>query len=124
MLVIPEPDAEDIPFNDPYTMNLNSGEKGTVTYKPEQSGATFWLAALAISKHGGTVYEVRDESGTIYGPAAIPPTDIDDLTACWVPAQSFNQELTVIVRNQSGTTQTYSVQPVGYEATQEGQNGT
>lgn len=124
MRVIPEPDADDIPFNDPFTVTLTSGEKGTVTYKPEQSGATFWLAALAISKRSGTVYEVRDESGTIYGPAAIPPTDIDDLTACWIPAQSFAQKLTVIIRNQSGTRKTYSVQPVGYEATQEGQNAT
>lgn len=118
VVVYPEPSADDVPFNDPYSVDLDDGEKVTVTYTPEQSGAIFRLAALAISKHPGTIYEVRDESGTIYGPAAIPPTDIDDLVACWVPAQSFTGELTIEVRNNSGKVQTYHVQPVGYEATE------
>jgi hypothetical protein len=113
--VIPTPKAADIPFNSPYTVKLSDGEKATVRYEPEQSGSTFYLASLAVSKHPGAIYEVRDDGETTYGPSAIPPTDIDDMTICWTPCQRFQTDLEVIVRNNSGTTHTFHVQPLGYE---------
>lgn len=117
---VPEPTTEDVGFNEPYTAELNDGEKVSVEYAPEQSGSTFYLPTLAISKVAGTVYELKLDGSTEYGPAAIPPTDIDDLDATFVPALSFETEMEVIVRNNSGTTNTYTIQPLGFERTSGG----
>jgi len=53
----------------------------------------------------------------VFGPAPIPPTDIDDLQVTFTPALGFSQSMEVIVRNLSATTgeRDYSIQPVGYE---------
>jgi len=115
VLWIPEPGPDDVPFNEPYTAELEDGEKVTVTFTPEQSGSVFFLPVLAISKVRGTIYEIRDDGSTQYGPAAIPPTDIDDLTSTFVPAKQFRDSLEVIIRNNSGNPQTYHIQPVGFE---------
>ncbi|MFC6796173.1 hypothetical protein ACFQFH_19915 [Halobaculum halobium] len=111
---VPEPDPDDVPFNEPYTAELDDGEKVTVTFTPEQSGSVFYLPILAISKVRGTIYEIRDDGSTQYGPAAIPPTDIDDMTVTFAPAKRF-RDSQVIIRNTSGAPQTYHIQPVGFE---------
>ncbi|QLG27717.1 hypothetical protein HUG10_09200 [Halorarum halophilum] len=113
--IVPAPDPEAVPFNEPYTFDLEDGQRGTVTYTPEQSGAEFILAAVAISKHAGSTYELKDDDTTMFGPCAIPPTDIGDMVVCWTPARRFTESLQVIIRNVSGGPQTYHVQPVGYE---------
>ncbi|MFC7069486.1 hypothetical protein [Halobaculum lipolyticum] len=112
---VPAPAPDDVPFNEPYTADLDDGEKVTVTFTPEQSGSVFYLPVLAISKVRGTIYEVRDDGSTQYGPAAIPPTDIDDTTVTFAPAKQFRDSLEVIIRNNSGAPQTYHIQPIGFE---------
>ncbi|MFD1566013.1 hypothetical protein [Halolamina litorea] len=113
--MIPEPSPDDTPFLEPFTISVPAGSKGTVTFVPEESGSTFYLASVAISKEEQTTYEIRDDSTPMYGPAAVPPTDIDDSGVTWVPCQSFESSLKVIIKNVSSTQRTYTVLPMGYE---------
>ncbi|MFB6087855.1 MAG: hypothetical protein ABEJ85_04980 [Haloarculaceae archaeon] len=98
-------------------MLLDSQEEARLTFHPVRSPAEFLLGTVAISKRPESEYEVRMDDETVYGPAPIPPTDIDDLAVTWSPAREFNQSLEVIVRNLDDTTgsRRYSLQPIGYE---------
>jgi hypothetical protein len=113
--VIPEPDPEDTPFLSPYTVAVPAGSKATVEFEPEESGSTFYLASVAISKEAQTTYAIRDDGTPMFGPAAVPPTDIDDSTVTWVPCQRFRTSLEVIIKNVSSAERTYSILPMGYE---------
>ena len=121
--VVPEPEPEDVAFNEPVTVDLDPAQRATVTFTPEQSGSTFYLHTLAVSKVEGTIYEVRDDDTEMYGPASVPPTDIDDLTVCWRPAKQFSRSLEVVIVNNSESEQTYHVQPVGHESIGGGPGG-
>ncbi|MFC6734868.1 hypothetical protein [Halolamina salina] len=116
--MIPEPDPDDTPFLSPYTVTVPPGKKATVEFTPEESSSVFHLAAVAISKEAQTTYELRDDDTPMYGPAAIPPTDIDDSSVTWVPCQRFRSSLTVIIKNVSDAQRTYSILPMGYETTE------
>lgn len=117
--VIPEPSPDDTPFLSPYTVTVPAGSKATVTFEPEESGSVFYLASVAISKEDQTTYELRDDGTTMFGPAAVPPTDIDDSSVTWVPCQRFRTSLTAIIKNVSSAERTYTVLPMGYETTEE-----
>ncbi|MEA5388336.1 hypothetical protein VB779_15690 [Haloarculaceae archaeon H-GB11] len=120
MTVVPRPREGDVPYNDPITRSVDPGTKLTVTFTPKQQVSEFVLPILAISKHPESSYEVWKDGERIYGPAPIPPTDIDDLTATWYPARRFSTDLKVICRNLSDTTaRNYSVQPIGWEVSRE-----
>lgn len=114
--VIPEPDPSDNPFLDPFTITIPPQSKGTVTFVPEQSKSTFYLATVAISKESQTSYELKDDGTQMYGPAQVPPTDIDDFTVTWVPCQQFRTSLEVVIKNLADQTRTYTVMPMGYES--------
>jgi hypothetical protein len=116
-VIVPCPDPADKPFNEPVTEQLNGGEQLTATFTPEQRTATFRLAVLGISKHPETEYTVRIDDEVVYGPAAVPPTDIDDMgLPSFIPVREMRQSLTVIVTNLSASTaRTYTIQPVGWE---------
>jgi len=44
-----------------------------------QNSAEFRVGTVAISKRPDSEYVVRMDGETVFGPAPIPPTDIDDL---------------------------------------------
>ena len=115
--LVPQPDADAIPFNSPVSVTLDPGEQATVSYQPEQRDAEFRLPVVAVSKHPDSSYEVKLDQTNRYGPASVPPTDIDDLTVTFVPALTFKDSLVVIVTNlaASSTTRDYVVQPIGWE---------
>ncbi|MFC7140022.1 hypothetical protein ACFQMA_09270 [Halosimplex aquaticum] len=115
MQVVPEPDEGDIPINEALTRMVTGGSKLIATFKPEQQTTTFRLPSLGISKHPSTTYEVRADGNNVYGPAPIPPTDVDDLVTTWCPALTFQRKLQVIVRNVGDQDRYYTIQPVGYE---------
>lgn len=115
MQVIPEPDPEDLPFNDSLAETLQAGERLTATFEPEQADSEFVLPVLAVSKHPLSTYEVRLDGESHYGPGPVPPTDVDDLEVTWVPAPNFEQSLEVVVRNVDDVPHTYVVQAMGYE---------
>lgn len=114
--IVPEPEPQDTPFNEPYTVTLQGGQRATIEFTPEESGTVFYLATCAISKETQTTYEIQQDQTPMYGPSYIPPTDIDDLVATWTPAKTFRTSLTVIISNTGTTERTYHIQPVGYEA--------
>lgn len=116
MNVVPEPAPDDIPYNDPISRQLDGGQKLVVEFDPTQRVTEFVLPVLAMSKHPKSSYEVWLDDEQVYGPAPIPPTDIDDLTVTFLPAKRFQNSMRVIVRNLStNTPRSYSVQPVGWE---------
>lgn len=116
MTVVPEPAADDIPFNDPISRRLDGGQKLTVEFVTTQRVTDFVLPILAISKHPESSYEVWLDTERVYGPAPIPPTDVDDLQTTFYPAKRFESRMKVIVRNLSDSiTRSYSIQPVGWE---------
>ncbi len=117
--VIPEPSRDDTPFLSPYTVDVPAGSKATVEFVPEESNSVFYLASVAVSKEAETTYELRDDGTTMFGPAAVPPTDIDDSAVTWVPCQRFRSSLEVIIKNVSSATRTYTVLPMGYETTED-----
>ena len=120
MNVVPEPAKDDIPFNDPISRQLQGGQKLVVEFNPTQRVTEFVLPVLAMSKHPESSYEVWLDGQQVYGPAPIPPTDIDDLTVTFLPAKRFAEKMRVIVRNLSDSTlRSYSVQPIGWEVTQQ-----
>ena len=116
--VIPEPSANDTPFLSPYTVSIPPGSKATVEFVPEESGSVFHLASVAVAKEARTTYEIKDDGTTMYGPAAIPPTDIDDSGVTWVPCQRFRSSLEVLIKNVGSSERTYTVLPMGYETTE------
>lgn len=115
-MIVPEPSANDVPYNDPITRILDPGQQLTVTFEPTQQVTQFILPILAISKHPESSYEAWMDGKRVYGPAPVPPTDIDDLAATFIPARRFSSSLTVYVRNLSDTTtRRYTIQPLGWE---------
>lgn len=105
-------------FASPQSVELASGERATISWEPDRSGTTFFMHVLAVSKAADTTYEVRCDGRTVFGPAAIPPTDIDDLKAVWDPPQTFDTDLTLIIKNLGTGSRTYHAQPVGFETQQ------
>ena len=114
--VVPAPSAEDIPVNEPVSVDIGPDQQATVTFTARQrTNNGFVLPIVAVSKRSQSSYEITMDEEEVYGPASIPPTDIDDLGVCFVPAYEFEQELEVQVANLSDTEREYHVQPIGYE---------
>lgn len=112
------PDVEtDKPFNDPETAQVGPNEKWEVEFAAENTGTTFVLPELAVSKQSQTTYEVKLDGTKVYE-SDIPPTDIDDSTQTWLPPKTFESTLTVIVRNFASSTRTYHCQPKGWETSE------
>ena len=115
--IVPLPDEHDVPVNEPLSTTLAGGERATFTYQPsQQTTPGFVMPIVAASKHAESSYTVWFDDRQVYGPAPVPPTDIDDLAVTFMPAYEFNDELRVRCENLSATTtRRYTVQPVGYE---------
>ncbi len=115
--IVPAPSETDRPFCEPTSVALGSNEEATLTFWPVQNSAEFRVGTVAISKRPDSEYVVRMDGETVFGPAPIPPTDIDDLQVTFTPARGFSQELEITVRNLDDSTggRLYSVQPLGYE---------
>lgn len=112
------PPEDATPFASPQSVELGSGQRAVITWSPSRSGTTFHMPVLAASKAADTSYEVKADGRTVFGPAAIPPTDIDDMKAIWDPPQQFDSELKLIIKNLGTGTRTYHAQPVGFETEQ------
>lgn len=117
MRSVPEPMPGDRPLNHPETVQLDPGEKATVTYTAKKrTDGGFVLPILAMSKHPDSVYKaMTDSDNVIYPEASVPPTDVDDKAVTFVPAYEFEQELVVQMTNLSDSTREYTSQPIGFE---------
>lgn len=115
-MIVPTPDPEAIDYNDPITQTLDPGQQLKVTFSPKQQVSRFMLPIMAISKHRNSSYEMWLDGERAYGPAPVPPTDIDDLAATFIPSKSFSTSMVIYVRNLDDTaTRRYTVQPIGWE---------
>ncbi|MFB6302770.1 MAG: hypothetical protein ABEH78_07925 [Haloferacaceae archaeon] len=101
------------PLNDAERTNIPSGNQATFTFDPDGSG--MWVDVVAASKFDGLTYEVRVDQTRRFGPAGVPPTDIDDLNTTHKPPLEVNRQLKIIVRNPSATDRTVAAQVRGWE---------
>lgn len=112
----PHPPDDAVPFNEPVSSRVSPGNKLTATFSPSQRKATFVVPIIAASKQMNSTYTVYMDENRVYGPASVPPTDVDDLSQTFFPPREFDSELKVVCRNTSAsTTYRYVVQPVGWE---------
>lgn len=116
MNAVPTPTADATPFNEPATVRLEGGEKATAEFSTVQAVTELQVPVVAVSKHPQSVYVVSADGRNRYGPADIPPTDIDDLQVCFLPALTFGNTLTVEVTNLSASARDYHIQPIGWES--------
>jgi len=111
-----EPPEGATPVHAVEQVSVPGGQRARITFTPEQSGTTFSLPIIAIGKRAGTTYEVIADGVTRYAQAALPPTDVDDLSECFMPPLEFQTKLELIIRNTGDKEQTYGMQVVGWEA--------
>ncbi|WP_136688320.1 hypothetical protein [Halorhabdus amylolytica] len=112
----PCPGSSDAPYNETETAVLDEGEKMTAVFEPEGASTTAMLPIVAASKYAGATYEILLDGETRYGPASVPPTDIDNLEVTFIPSYQWNERIEVIVRNVSaGDARMTTVQVIGWE---------
>jgi hypothetical protein len=117
-----EPPDGVAPVNRPERVSVPAGSRATVKFEPEQSGSTFRVPVLAVTKRADTTYQVNADGTTTYPQAPIPPTDIDDTAQVFYPPFGFTDSCSVIIRNVGTNERTYTVQLIGWEA-EEGAHG-
>lgn len=105
----------DSPFNDVVSVSLDAGQEAVIGYEPEDRRSNFIVPTVAISKYPNSTYTVELDSQTRFGPAEIPPTDIDDDVETFVPAEAFSDRMEIVVSNLSSSTRTYHIQVKGRE---------
>lgn len=116
--IIPCPNEDDLPFNEVVEGSLDTGQKLTATFQPEQNSTTMVLPIVAISKFPGFEYTVSVDDEVVYGPTTIPPTDVDDLQVTFIPAHQFHQEVKVVAKNvASSNGRDVAIQVMGWEVT-------
>lgn len=119
-LLVPAPGLGDVPLNEPVSVDLDPDQRATVTFEPVQQNTRFVLPIVAISKYPDSTYQVETDDNLRYGPASVPPTDIDDLQVTFIPALRFSRQLQVEVSNLGSAARTYHIQPMGWEPTDDG----
>lgn len=102
-------------FNEATSVTLDPGQKGTITFEPEDRQSDYYLPMLAASKIEDSEYEILTDGTTTFGPAPIPPTDIDDDNQTFIPPETFSDYCDVEISNLGSNTQTYIVQAKGWE---------
>lgn len=105
--------SEWIPVNEATGEEVKSGQRGEFEFTPDASGMA--VDVVAASKFRGLTYEVVVDEDSRYGPAPIPPTDIDNLTTTHNPRLEVSRTLRVIVRNPSPTDRFVAAQVRGVE---------
>ncbi|MFD1588716.1 hypothetical protein ACFR9U_17190 [Halorientalis brevis] len=112
---MPEVPPDALALCEPETVALDPGQKATITVTPKQSSTTLRIVTPAMSKFKDSSYRVELDGNTVYGPAALPPTDVDDMAGMWRPAKRANNDVKLIIKNLSSNPRTYHTQLVGWE---------
>lgn len=116
MFTWPLPPEDSVPLNAADGATLDPGERVTFTFTSTQAGATMMVPVIAASKFPQARYEVQLDGSTVYGPAPVPPTDVDDLAATFHPARQAQQQIEIVVSNlSSSTTRVCTAQAIGWE---------
>jgi len=101
------------PVNEAVVEQIPAGSKATFVFEPD--GNELHVDAIAASKFPGLTYEVEIDGETRFGPAGIPPTDVDDLTTTHYPRLEAERSVTVTVRNPSQNARSVAAQVRGVE---------
>jgi len=112
---VPQPSEFATRINETATATLAIGEQATFSFEADNRSQDLYLPIIAISKFPGFSYEVRRDGSDVYGPARLPPTDIDDLQPCFIPALDLSETMQVTVSNLSDRDRVIHVQAVGWE---------
>ena len=105
--------SEYIPVNEAVGTKIGAGQKATFEFEPDGSGME--IDVVAASKYRGLTYTVKVDGEERYGPAPIPPTDIDDLSTTHNPRLPVDRQLTIKVQNPSVNDRFVSAQLRGIE---------
>jgi hypothetical protein len=106
-------DSDFIPVNDATGTEIGAGQKATFEFEPDASGMR--IDTVAASKYRGLTYTVTVDGEVRYGPAPIPPTDIDDLSTTHNPRLPVDRHLKIKVQNPSPNDRFVSAQLRGIE---------
>lgn len=118
MNTIPCPQPGDNPVNTAAGGEVPPGSKIVIEFEPEQRSTTFRMPVLAISKYPDAEYSIKADGEQIFGPAPVPPTDVDDLDVCFIPAVTWGSSIEVTARNLSEqSTRMFTAQLIGWEDT-------
>lgn len=107
------PEADWIPVNEASGTSVPAGSRADFTFTPDASGMQ--VDVVAASKYRGLTYELRVDGDQRFGPAPIPPTDVDDLVTTHNPRMPVDREVIITVRNPSDTDRFVAAQVRGVE---------
>lgn len=107
------PEGDWIPVNEATGAEIPAGNRAKFRFEPDASG--MHVDSVAASKFAGLTYEVTVDGDQRFGPAPIPPTDIDDMVTTHNPRMSVDRELVITVRNPSAADRTVAAQVRGVE---------
>lgn len=118
MIPVPFPDEGDAPVHETAAVTLSPGQKATVTMTPETAGNLHYIPTVAASKLADSSYKIVVDGAVRFGPGPIPPTDVDDLDAVFLPALRLNSEMKIEIKDlrSSGGERTFATQVVGWES--------
>lgn len=101
----------------PQTAELEPQEVAVFTFEPKRSGSSIYTTVVAVSKRSDTAYTIEMDDQPVWGPSAIPPTDIDDTSPVFIPAREAEYKIEVRVEDlrTKGSKREYHALPVGWE---------
>lgn len=107
------PDGNWFPVNEADGAEIPAGSRAEFAFTPDASG--MHVDAVAASKYTGLTYEVTVDDTNRFGPAPVPPTDIDDMVTTHNPRMEVSQKLVITVRNPSDLDRYVAAQVRGAE---------
>lgn len=105
--------SEWIPVNEADGTDVPAGTRAVFTFTPDAGGMQ--IDSVAASKFDGLTYEVTVDGTNRFGPAPIPPTDVDDMATTHNPRIEVDRQLVITVRNPSTSDRTVAAQVRGIE---------
>jgi len=102
-----------LPVNQAVGEEIPAGAKATFTFEPD--AGKMRVGSIGVSKHIGLTYTVKVDGEERFGPAPIPPTDIDNSAQTHEPRLPVDRTLSVIVKNPSSVNRFVAAQLRGIE---------
>jgi hypothetical protein len=96
-------------------VSVGSNQRAEVEFYPNQSGTTFHLPIVAVTRAEKSTYQV-DADGTVrYEQSPLPPSEPNHLEQAFMPPLEFGDSMKVTIRNVDTASREYSIMVVGWE---------